>query len=408
MAATIARLPITNVYGGGDYTVSLKIGSQGTAVNVILDTGSSTIAVQTTSYDPTKDTDLQPTAYAQEVLYGTGGWAGPVVKTNIGVNTSGAPIVLSSAYLAIADDQLPNNFGNSDGILGLAYKSLNQAYNLTVYLEEQHVSPPVTYPWPFPIENSTVALQRLQSILNDVRYDNIPPYFDQLESQGLTPNKFAFYTLRSFPSFATSNPETDPLNQGFFILGGGEEQTDLYTGSFVNVDVLDDYFYNVNLKSVQVGSAAPVAAAALPSRFKQSAITNAVVDSGTNSLILASDVYKSVLNGLSALNSQFEQIINSAAAANNGIPSSQVNLAAWPNISFILTGENGEDVTLTVTPQTYWQFDCPAAGQALLALANGNMPQTILGLPLLNNYYAVFDRSQDAYGVIRFAPIKSQ
>lgn len=32
--------------------------------------------------------------------------------------------------------------------------------------------------------------------------------------------------------------------------------------------------------------------------------------------------------------------------------------------------------------------------------------QSILGLPLMNNYYVVFDRSLDSQGVIRFAPIK--
>jgi hypothetical protein len=32
--------------------------------------------------------------------------------------------------------------------------------------------------------------------------------------------------------------------------------------------------------------------------------------------------------------------------------------------------------------------------------------QSILGLPLLNNYYTVFDRSAGT-GVIRFAPIKT-
>jgi hypothetical protein len=53
-------------------------------------------------------------------MYGGGRWAGPVEKTNISVSSSGPPIFLANAYLAIADDQLPNNFGNADGILGRA------------------------------------------------------------------------------------------------------------------------------------------------------------------------------------------------------------------------------------------------------------------------------------------------
>ena len=35
----------------------------------------------------------------------------------------------------------------------------------------------------------------------------------------------------------------------------------------------------------------------------------------------------------------------------------------------------------------------------------GTLPQSILGLPLFNNYYTVFDRTQDPYGAVRFAPI---
>lgn len=406
MAARILRIPITNVYGGGDYTAQLAVGSQGAPANVILDTGSSTIAVQTTHYDPTQDTDLRPTPYAQEVLYGTGGWAGPLVTTSITIGAAGPVLTLQNAYLAIADDQLPNNFGNADGILGLAYKGLNQAYNLAAYLQEQGVNPPVTYPWPFPVSNSTTALQRLQAILQNVRYDDIPPYFDQLESQGVTANRFAFYTLRSFPSLARANPLSDPLNQGIFVLGGGEEQNDLYTGSFGNVDVLDDLYYNVNLKAVQVGNGTPVAAAALPSRFRQTMITNAIVDTGTNTLFLAPDVAAAVLSGLRAVDPSFPALIQRAASSPDGIAASQLNLASWPDIRFTLTGETGNDVVLSVSPRTYWQVDIPSAGRAILAIVNGNLPQSILGLPLLNNYYTVFDRSQDAYGVIRFAPIR--
>jgi hypothetical protein len=400
MASKSVRIPITNVYGGGDYTASLKIGSKGTPVNLILDTGSSTIAVQTKGYDPTHDSTLKPTAYVQEVTYGTGGWAGPLVTTNIGFGD----VTLNNAYLALALDQLPHNFGAADGILGLAYKGLNQAYNLTVYLQEQSINPTVTYPWPFRISNSSTALQQLAAILKNVRFDDIPPYFDQIETKGLAANKFAFYTLRSFTSLGTKSPESNPLNQGFFILGGGEEQSDLYSGDFINVDVLDDLYYNVNLKAVKVGNAAPVAAAPLPTRFKQTQITNAIIDSGTNTLVLATDVFKSVLTGLNKVNPEFLKLIEKAQK--DGILSSQLKLSDWPSISFILTGEKGDDVTLSVSPHTYWQADCPTKGHSILAMEGGNLPQSILGLPLMNNYYTVFDRSEDHYGVIRCAPIK--
>lgn len=408
-ATNSLRIPITNIYGGGDYTARVNVGSQNAPVNLILDTGSSTIAVKTSRYDPKADSALKATAYAQEVLYGTGGWAGPLVTTNVSLGKS-APL-LKNAYLAIADDQLPDNFGAADGILGLAYGALNQAYNLATYLADQKIKPAVTYPWPFSVANSTAALAQVQSIFKSLRYDDIPPYFQQLETQRLTSNKFAFYTLRSYPSMATSDPSSDPLNSGYFILGGGEEQNDLYNGDFVNVDVLDDAWYNVNLKAVQIGSANPVAAAPLPTRFAQQQISNAIVDSGTNGLLVATDVYQTILLGLQNANKGFIDTIEKAAQiqkssqGQKGLPVSQVKLNQWPNISFILTGDTGQNVTLSVMPQNYWQVNTPSAGQAIFNIGSSGMPQSILGLPLMNNYFTVFDRSQDAYGVIRFAPI---
>jgi hypothetical protein len=47
------------------------------------------------------------------------------------------------------------------------------------------------------------------------------------------------------------------------------------------------------------------------------------------------------------------------------------------------------------------------AGAAAFQIFPGRqLPQSIPGLPLMNNYDTVFDRSLDPCGVIRFAPIK--
>jgi Eukaryotic aspartyl protease len=402
--ANSVRIPISNVFGGGDYTAQLLIGSEKTPVNLILDTGSSTIAVQTTNYNPIKDTALKATEYAQEILYGTGGWIGPMITSEVAMGIAGSEIALQSAYVAIADDQLPNNFGEADGILGLAYNGLNQAYNMTSFLQQQNVNPPVTSPWPFNIPPNTSAYQKFMSILETLRYDDIPPYFDEIESKGLVANKFAFYTLRSFVNLAKSNPATDKLNQGWFILGGGEEQTDLFSGSFIDVDVLDDLYYNVNLLAVQVGDEDPVAAAPLPTRFKQTAGTNAIVDSGTNTLAVAGDVWKTIFAGLSKVDPKYASLIKKGQTT--GVPNGQINLSKWPQINFILQGATKSKVTLTVPSACYWQLDGARKGSAVFAIENGGMPQSILGLPLMNNYYCIFDRSDDAYGIIRFAPIK--
>jgi hypothetical protein len=135
--------------------------------------------------------------------------------------------------------------------------------------------------------------------------------------------------------------------------------------------------------------------------------SNSIVDSGTNALVLANDVFSAIMNSLKNLNPQFLQLAEKALQSRNGIPSSQLQLADWPAITFILAGENGEDIPLTCTPETYWQLDAPGKGHAVFQIAGGGgLPQSILGLPLMNNYYTVFDRSVDPNGVIRFAAIQ--
>jgi len=200
----------------------------------------------------------------------------------------------------------------------------------------------------------------------------------------------------------------DPLNNGFFILGGGEEQTDLYTGSFMNVDVLHDVYYNVNLISTQVGNQPAVKAGPLQAKYAKTAFSNCIIDTGTNPLVLANDVFQSVIQSLDKVSSKFISLIQQAAK--DGISSSLLNLAEWPDITFTLTGDTGNPVKLTCSPQTYRQQDFPGPGKSICQLnaAGSDDPvnQTILGLPLMNNYYTVFDRSQGSgNGIVRFAAI---
>ena len=404
MARTVIRIPINNVKGGGDYTGEIRVGSQGAVANVILDTGSSTLAVIPRVYKVAEDKNVTLTSFAQLVTYGTGGWSGPVLQTTLSMGSGGNQASVDT-YIAIADEQLPHNLGPADGILGLAFNSLNAAYDLTAYLTSHNVNPPVTYPWLFPVRTSAAALQQVEQFLARLTEIDLTPYFTALETANVTRNIFAFYTLRSTPNMASGNPATDPLNNGIFVLGGGLDQTDLYTGAPLNVAVLDDLYYNTNLKAVQVGNAAPVGVNPLPASQAKSLGSNSIVDSGTNSLVLAQDVYNAVISGLGSLSANFATLVREATS-NGAVPQSNLNLRNWPDIKFVMQGADGSDVTLICAPATYWQTDAYQAGYAAFQINNGgNFPLSILGLPLFNNYYTVFDRTQNPYGTINFAPI---
>jgi hypothetical protein len=399
--AAVLKIPITNVYSGGDYTAQIKIGSTGVIANVILDTGSSTLAINSSVYDPGTDATMKPTTLAQDVIYGSGGWTGPVVAASIAVG-SGGQEVSANANLAITADYEPGNFGNADGIMGLAFNSLNSAYDLSSYITEQSINPPWTYPWPFRLHNSNAAIRQFANFLNRLPQQDLQPYFTALASQDVERNVFALYTLRSVVAMGTANPATDPLNNGYFILGGGEEQADLYTGDFIDVNVVDDFWYNTVLWAVQVAGCDPINANPLPAQYAKSNKSNSIIDSGTNSLNLASDVYQAIFSSLQQVNPAFAQIVQQAGPQ-QPIPADDLNLAQWPDIMFILNDVNGGKATLTCTASNYWQLDSPEAGQAMFQIENSHGVQSVLGLPLLKNYYTVFDRTQNPYGMVRFA-----
>lgn len=418
MPGKVIRIPITNVYDGNDYTAQIFVGSQQVAANVILDTGSSTLAVKPSLYHASKDTSLKPTTYAQLVQYGTGGWAGPVINTTLSMGLPGNMVSMQNAPLAIADVQQTGNFTGVDGILGLAYNALNNAFDFKSYFAKHNIQPEATFPWSFPIHSFKKFISTFGNLIRSEQIPqvDIEPFFTSLEQENITANKFAFYTLRSWVHCITQDKSEiakDPLNNGFFIMGGGEEQTDLFTGEFVTVDVLDDFYYNTNLKAVQVDGCPDIAALPLQAKYEPYAKTNSIVDSGTSYLALSGDVYQAILQSLQKLNPKFTQLIEKSTQLNQQnqyISVADLNLETWPGISFILTGENGEDIKLSCSPQTYWQVNFPVEGQAIFQIggpgSTDDANQSILGLPLLNNYYTVFDRSLDKNGVIKFAKIK--
>jgi hypothetical protein len=372
MSTATIRLAITNVLMDGDYTGTIYVGSQKKPVNVILDTGSSTLSIDGTVYDATKDAAATITDIAQEVGYADGSsWVGAVVVTNVTVGK----VVLTKTHVAVAYHSSGNMFGKAAGILGLAYTRLNNAFTMP----GPTIPPKYTY-------------NQIQS--GQVTY--VEPYFTQLEAAGLVANKFAFYTRRSMVNLATGNPATDPLNNGYLILGGGEEQTDLFTGSFQVARVVDDLYYNTNLKSITVGNSAPIVVS--PPTKASGDVSNSVIDSGTNGIYLEQNLFNAIVAKLSAADQD--------SLRAGYVPMSKLDLASWPSITFTLEGALGKDVNLVVTPSCYWQTNAPKPGYATAVLFNQSDSQAILGLPLMNGYYTVFDRSVDkGLGVVSFAPM---
>jgi hypothetical protein len=377
--AAIARIPITNIYMGGDYTGVISVGPNKKPMNVILDTGSSALALDGTKYKPDLTDGDQSTDLAQTDSYGDGSsWTGAVIKTTLSMGTGSTSVQLPGGNASIAYQASSDMFGQTDGILGLAYATLDDAFQMP---------------------NDTWKNQYTSTQVRTGKQNDLVPYLTQLANAGVTSDRIAFYTRRSFVHVGGGNG-SDPLNQGWMIVGGGEESTDLYTGSFQTVKVLSDAWYCTNVKEVIVGNTAPIAARLQGPKGMPS---NSIIDSGTNSLNLGPQMLTAILSKLPAnQKQQLSQSINKGTL----VAVSDLKLETWPTISFVLQGDTA-DVRLDVPPANYWQVNTEKAGYAMAAITKGQAGLAILGLPLMNGYFTIFDGEADGgKGVVKFATAK--
>ena len=371
----IARIPITNIYMGGDYTGRILVGPHQRPMNVILDTGSSALALDGRKYAPDFTGGEQSTTLAQTDSYGDGStWTGAVITTSVAVGDGASAVSLPGANVAVAYTSADSMFRGADGILGLAYAPLDDAFKM-------------------PTDTWKTQYTDVQ-VRTGTRTDLVP-YLTQLQTAAVTSDKISFFTRRSF-IHAGPNLASDPLNQGWMIIGGGEEQTDLFSGAFQSVKVLSDEWYCTNLRSIEVGASSPIDARL---QGPQGMPSNSIIDSGTNSLNLGQQMLQALISKFSAP----QQALLRQSIAGNLVSAADLNLAAWPTITFVLEGDAG-DVELAVPPSNYWQLDVEQVGMAMAAITRGQDGLAILGLPLLNGYFTIFDGEADGgRGVVKFA-----
>jgi len=130
--AKVVRVPVTNVYMGGDYTGRIYVGPENTPLNVILDTGSSAFA-DGKKYKPTLSgigAD-KTTKLAQTDAYGDGSsWTGAVLDATVTIGDGAQAVPLAGANVSVAYTASRSMFDGADGILGLAYAPLDDAFKM--------------------------------------------------------------------------------------------------------------------------------------------------------------------------------------------------------------------------------------------------------------------------------------
>jgi hypothetical protein len=412
MGRQALQLRINLAYAKGAYTAEIELGSERRSAQVLLDTGSSSLAVLSHVYDASRDAHLQGTALAQRVQYGQGEWAGPVLRSAVAFGIGEHARRIDDGMFALIETTA-THFRDADGILGLAFQGLDHARDLSGYLSAQGQSPQLTWPWPFDV-SSDAGREAFAAVLREQPRAAIAPLFNALEQEGVVNDKFALLVRRALVHVLDDGDSTaalaaDPLNRGVLVLGGGEECRELYQGRMQDIRILHELYYNANLIAVQVGDRERIPAPPLQPEYQKSYASNAIIDSGCSFIILEQSIYDAVIAAIAGYDERFVELIErfrSAMGDQQGLPNNAIDTRRWPDIHFYLEAPDGGETRLTCNAAHYWQRNALRAGQSWFLLM-GQLPdwpkQSILGLPLMSGRYCIFDRRGDALGVVRMA-----
>jgi hypothetical protein len=221
----------------------------------------------------------------------------------------------------------------------------------------------------------------------------------------LVSEKFSFAVKRSVASQALDDPSSDPVNSGLFVLGGGVDCTDLYTGAVSSVAVVHEQYYNTNLLAVHVGDQS---VNVLPAAPGARVASNSIIDSGAGNITLDQGLYQKIIAMFNTINPEFATALEKYSPnSSSGCDQTQIDLARWPPLRLVFQGSDSNQVSVTVDPRNYWQFDSVSRGIATNTLCGDNGMlggQSNLGLPIFGDHYVVFDRTaSNGHGVVSFA-----
>ena len=407
------ELATTLAHAQGAYTVATSFGSEGAVANLILDTGSSTLAVRPPAYDPTRDRALRATPWAQEIRYGGGAWAGPVLRSRLAFGHGRHARAIDDALFALIETDSPFLRG-ADGLFGLAYRDLDPAWDLGALLARQGVAPALTWPWPF-ARGDALDLDDFGATLRQQPRTQLTPAFSALENEGVVRDEFAMMVGRALAhaGSAANGPQAmaaDPLNRGRLVLGGGAGQQHLYRGAFVDVRVVHDLYYNANLRAVRVGGGDPIPVPPLDAAETARWHSNALLDTGSSFLVFDGGTWQAMMAAFRDHDPHLPDLVEASAqayAAGAGLASEPVLAHDWPDLHLHLEAPGGGDAVLRIAASHYWPRNALQWGRTLCLLM-APLPhfprQAILGLPLFAGRYAVFDRrGGEGLGRVRLA-----
>jgi hypothetical protein len=407
------KFPINIVDAKGSYALELLFGSKNIPIKLLIDTGSSTLVINSKLYSVVDDSNAETTQLAQCITYGKGGWAGPVIKSSITYSNGIKEYIVDDGFFSMVSNKKNDTFLGLDGIIGLAYHHLNKGFNLSEYYNVSKSKNNKTYPWKFTKKINDEGINLFKKFLNNYPEKDITPNFTAFEKDHISMNKFTLLTHRSIIYVPTTNmtqieKQNEELNKGYFIIGDILENDKDFSRTN-SIKVMHDAYYNTNLLSVRVANFKEIKAPLLEETYISSFFSNSIIDSGSSYLMLQKDIYNYVIESFKKTNPKLLSFINNFKISQlHKTPyfPENLDLKVWPNIYFTFQGLDNKVVTLCCRPDHYWQLHAFSPNQAFFTLLNQieKWPnQSIIGLPIISSYLCTFDRSTGVNGTIKFA-----
>ena len=165
---------------------------------------------------------------------------------------------------------------------------------------------------------------------------------------------------------------------GTLVVGGTDPS--MYSGTIEYVSVVDQSYYCVTMTSPSTSGGTGNSCSS----------GNAIIDSGTGTIVLTAEAFETLMQPVaSALG------ISTTDLASHSYSAQAIAMA--PDISIEFEG----GVRLTIPPSRYFQ-PTPGRGSYCYMLYVSSGTSNIIGQPLLESYYTVFDQE---YHRVGFAPI---
>jgi len=417
---------IDNSATGSGYSLELKLASNKQPVFLLIDTGSSTMAAPLKGKIQPNDFALNPlpayepngetktTEDAQFEQYGAGELGGAFVRDNVWVEEEDYVNLYEGNfccgnYALSFESPLCNG-----GILGMAFTSLNYggSYGKTSYPEIAE-----KYSCCGCINCSTTCSQDKQDFWNNFnQLSDYPTFMDYVGSAyGTYAQKFGLNTTRTYRNIVDESE-----NLGDMVLFGGEEYTNYYDGTLVEIPlqnlgvsgIIADYqYYQVELKKITFNIGSKSFVIDMPELVPDNFPCPNIIDSGTSELDLVipsiTGLREFLETNISFVRENgFEAIFNSEDIYSTN--TSNIILSEWPDVIFTLMGKNRE-YDFVVSPKNYWQNDYIQEGQTSLAMTiqdttqAGENANAIMGLTFICQNYCVFDYANK---LVKIAPRK--